>query len=144
MPTTVLASLSVALPARADKFFGTGNPTLTTGDAPDSICPYGWRLPTGDSKNGSYGHLMTNIYREAQKPNADTSMVATPLSFTRAGSYLTNALGDIDCGIYWMSTVKNNEVAYMSIASLYNGGYSIPERFTAGRSAGHTLRCLAR
>ena len=132
----------VALPARATA--GTGNPTLTTGDAPDSICPYGWRLPTGDSKNGSYRYLMADLYRTNQKPNPDTAMVAAPISLTRAGDYGTNAPSWPNWGYYRMSTVKNNEVAYMSITSLYNGKYSIPERFSSNPGAGHTLRCLAR
>ena len=88
---------------------------------------------------------MAELYRTNQRPNPDTAMVAAPISFTRAGDYSpsTNAPDYQGWGLYWMSTVKNNQAAYMSITSLISVN-SIPERFTSTLSTGRSLRCLAR
>ena len=142
-----LVSLSVALPARVDSFSGTGNPTLTTGDAPDSICPYGWRLPRYKD-DGSYHNLMTNIY-QPNGANKDTMILSVPLNFTRSGRYYTNSntllssdniRDQATIGVYWLSKINGKGRAY-DIAF-----ESTRLRFddNSNDSRGWSLRCLAR
>ena len=122
------------MPARADRIFGTGNPTLTTGDAPDSICPSGWRLPTGDSKNGSYGYLMTNIY-QPKGANLDTIILSSPLDFTRAGHYDYNGSPGYQAydGNYWTRAYQGS-VAQILRFYATGGNFGF----------GHLIHCLAR
>ena len=158
--TTIAATavLSVALPAsrifveqttaletRRPSIAGTGNPTLTTGDAPDSICPYGWRLARS-SGNKSYDSLIMN-YRSRSTPtgitywstsNADTPVVLAPVSFARAGIYNRSAPNFNSSGRYWYSKLAPNSVCL-------NAGV-ISASYTAATSAGDgfSVRCLAR
>ena len=133
-----LAVLSVALPARATA--GTGNPTLTTGDAPDSICPSGWRLP-GYSGDGSYYDLMMNIYHAQSSSNADSPILAVPLGFARPGLYLSSSPGyQTSTGYYWMSkrySSSQGHFAYINSAALLPQTY-----YPYGH--GFSVRCLAR
>ena len=135
--------LSVALPARAEKEIttaGTGNPTLTTGDAPDSICPYAWRLP-GYSGSGSYYDLMTNIYRPSGA-NKDTIVLSVPLSFLRAGNYVSSGslYEQALFGGYWSSRRNGTTGAYfLGFAWDY-----LSLQSSVNRSYGFSLRCLAR
>ena len=130
--------ISVALPARATA--GTGNPTLTTGDAPDSICPSGWRLP-GYSGSGSYYDLMTNIYRPSGA-NKDTMVLSVPLSFLRAGYYnYSGSPGYLaSYGGYWSFRRNGATIA----RTLYFDSAGIYLQNDTYRGYGFSLRCLAR
>ena len=140
--------ISVALPARAEKEIataGTGNPTLTTGDAPDSICPYAWRLP-GYSGSGSYYDLIgkyTNRIGKQDFTNADTSILTPLLGSLRSGgyNYTNGSLYDRSSnGRYWLSSGYSTVNAYyLSFASSY-----IYPQNNANHGYGFALRCLAR
>ena len=134
----VLVILSVALPARTEKEIATadtGNPTLTTGDAPDSICPYGWRLP-GYNGKGTYYSLMTSIYRA---PN-NQALLAAPTSLGRSGRYEAGSptrYGSYDA--YWNrvpSGSSSGTLTYFDHTGIAYGSYS--------RGGGFSVRCLAR
>ena len=145
----VVAILSVALPARAEKEIttaGTGNPTLTTGDAPDSICPYAWRLPRNE-ENGSYNDLVQKynngtgvIYRK------DTFLQIAPLGFLRAGdyNYSSGSLGNLaSYGRYWSSSRSSQSNAYY----LRFDASSLSPQYDNSRDSrgyGLSVRCLAR
>ena len=129
-----LVTLSVALPARATA--GTGNPTLTTGDAPDSICPYGWRLPSGSGEK-SYQNLLSNIYTLRQ----GYLSLAHPFGFTLAGRYNYYGGGAID----QQSAIGNYRYNTDPYFLINNGGLSpLNFRYGGSNGAGMALRCLAR
>ena len=87
---------------------GAGTTSLASGEASSSICPKGWRLPTG----GSYTSDFYNVF---ERYNSVTSMLDTTngpgfiLSGLREGSS-TGYQGD--SGFYWSSTAKGSASAY--------------------------------
>ena len=119
---------------------GTDNPTLTTGDAPDSICPSGWRLP-GSSGNGTYGKLINEYTSTANKTSqAATPLIASPVGFIRSG-YTgsgggTNLSNQGTTGRY-RTTGKNLFLNLTTTVSVGGGSSS-------GPVYGYSLRCLAR
>ena len=134
-------SLSVALPA--SRIFaeqttalgiespGTGNPTLTTGDAPDSICPSGWRLP----KDNAYHNLMNIIIarNNGSTTNLDTFFLSSPIGLNRAGRYnASEPYGQRSISYYW--TRANGLVEF---ANHSGNWYRLWDR-------GGALRCLDR
>ena len=139
--TIAEVGLFVALPARAEKEIataGTGNPTLTTGDAPDSICPYAWRLP---GKGEQYDNLF-QVYLNRFNHNSGIPTILSPLSFTFAGylSYYYHGFANQNTGcLYWVSTLQNSNMAYYFDLTRSNLTYS-----SYGQGIGNTLRCLAR
>ena len=63
-----------------------------------------------------------------------------PLSFLRSGYYSGGLSAQASYGIYWSSRCNGATNAYrlgFNSASLY-------PQFSSNRSAGHSLRCLAR
>ena len=136
-------TLSVALPARATA--GTGNPTLTTGDAPDSICPSGWRLPGYDG-SGSYYDLAQK-YNNGTGVNSykDTFLQSPPLSFLRSGWYHYSGGAITDqksSGTYW----SNRYFSKTSLRGyyLYFSNNSLIPNYDDNSGRAFSLRCLAR
>lgn len=122
---------------------GSGQGITADGaEAPDSICPAGWKLPLGGTIyaniNGSYEKLLS-AYQLSNTSGAELSQ--PPLNFSKSG-YITNSklisLGTH--GIYW------TRVAAGSANSAYNlgfnaGGYGISG--SIARFNGYTIRCVA-
>ena len=113
---------------------GTGGTSLTSGNAPSSICPKGWRLPTGDS-SGEFNTLYTN-YNSVSAMMGDPGFVLPGDLPVYNGS--VNAQGDN--GNYWSSTVYSANNAYhLHIDIFYVGpDENIP------KYAGYSVRCVAR
>ena len=125
---------------------GTGNPTLTTGDAPDSICPSGWRLPKNDGDK-SYNNLLTNVYTLKSSTNVDTSIIAIPFGFSRFGAllYSNGNFGyQRSNGYFWANrniylNFGTGNAYYLSLtSSIFN------PKSNANHGFGFSLRCLAR
>ena len=147
MQTTVLmvvvaAFLSVALPARVDSFSGTGNHTLTSGDAPDSICPYAWRLPRNSGKQ-SYSNLMETYankggnWYNGSGHHTDIFFLA-PINLMRSSNYNYNNASSGGDARYWMSSAFSINAANMRLDVWFYTQESGP------RGYGYSLRCLAR
>ena len=120
--------------ARAEKFSGTGNPTLTTGDAPDSICPSGWRLPGYDGKQ-SYSNLMETYVNKGGAWYDGTgrpviAFLAAPINILRPESYYI-----------WIGAASNTGSAYVLRLDewFYSQGWSENKG-----SSSIPLRCLDR
>ena len=103
-----------------------------TGEAPNSICPKGWRLPTG----GTSGEFQTlyNNYNDSSKMQ-DTDGPAFVLSGLRSGS---NTSSQGSYGSYWSSTAGGSNYT----SSLY------VDRLTVGlldhyKYGGRSVRCVA-
>lgn len=109
-------------------------------DAPNSICPKGWRLPHGyESSIGSdFDDLMTAY--DANRNRTDEFAMTAPIYLTRTG-HITNGFhnNNSKTGFYWTSTVRAASVADR-LASGYDGVWSFDET----RYYGYTIRCVAK
>ncbi len=128
--------------------------SLTTqyANAPNSICPKGWRLPIATNANQSvyeFGELLyqqgiiTTKTSTSYTENGFNNIRKAPLWFVRGGLIRNIALiNDGIYGVYWSSTTSDSSHAYSlyfdkSIVSPTNHNYDV-------RSDGRSLRCLAR
>ena len=134
---------------------GTGNPSLSTGNATDSICPYGWQLAetTDGNVKKSFSNL-TNTYLsfstthtsgEYEKIDGKGQYRSdiTLLSFLLSGDYyyVSSALvARGSYGNYWslrgLSGTSANDLNFYSTGINPQDGY--------GRGYGFAVRCLAR
>ena len=120
----------------------TGNPSLSTGNATDSICPYGWQLP------GSFADIAANVYRFSISRNYsiwnyDTGTMLT-MSMIRSGYYYNSTSQSRKLDIaYWTSRIYSNSIAYSfySTTTYSNFDYN---SYSRHRDYGLSLRCLAR
>ncbi len=124
---------------------GTGTAELTSGNASGSICPKGWRLPTGGSGgeyqaliNGGVSDWATNGSKNGYWIGANGSGGGAFFSVT--GSYNDDTLGDVVGGYYWSSTADDGGGAYRlrfnqsSAPFLYEGKV---------KYSGFAVRCVA-
>ena len=121
---------------------GTGS--MESGDAPSSICPKGWRLPTSEGSKSLYNLFANGYGLELLTEAAGTALRADPLNFVLSGgySYITSAMahtGETGNGFYWMSTAYSESQAYRMSSKLtyikpqgnYDKGYGFPIRCVA-------------
>ena len=124
---------------------GTGNPNLTSSDAPDSICPSGWHLPSSTG-TGSYTTLVQNyVGRNGNTDgrNIDIPILTNSLGFTRSGYYdyhNGNLSGQSSLGYFWSRTRNGTTYTYYLD---FNSTVLYPRR-DSYRSFGFSLRCLTR
>ncbi len=107
---------------------------LVKEDAPDSICPKGWRLPSADK----WDNLFTYYTPE--------DMVYAPIYATRNGSAgpsygLTWAYVDVR---YWTSTTSNENGAKSVYSYVDKSGISELNLQGSGTSIGMAARCVMR
>ncbi|MDO4746772.1 MAG: FISUMP domain-containing protein [Candidatus Saccharibacteria bacterium] len=142
----------------------TSSFTTNYSTAPNSICPAGWRLPTGRTSNtianpGYYSEINYTWVNEgiAQDYVADTGTATyatkgwinirnNPMYMVAAGykdgTSTPTQLGTY--GRYWTSTVYNNSVAYAPYfysPNLYPAYYNSTQ---SQRGRGFSIRCVAR
>lgn len=111
------------------------------GNAVNSICPKGWRLPTISSvADRDEFRKLNNIYNGGST-SSDANLIISPLWFVRSG-YVNGTLNSYGTsGFYWSSTVNNSNVAY----SLSFSSSSVNPAYSgSGRDNGFSVRCLAR
>ncbi len=124
-----------------------------SGDAPSSICPKGWKLPSNDDTNiGTYTALNT-AYSGSWESNVTiygTSGYAgrrfgynSADAFFPAGGHifqlgLLNAGSD---GFYWSRTV-NTSTTDNAYSLLFYGGSANPANDTLSRYLGFSVRCV--
>ena len=113
---------------------GTGNATISTDgqNAPASICPKGWRLPTGGS-TGEFRALYNNY-------NSVYAMTHGPAKFTLSGfKHPIMLMGGIgQYGYYWSSTATSDIGAYfMGLSNTVSPDGAI------NRYTGYSVRCIA-
>ena len=115
---------------------GTGNATISTDgqNAPASICPKGWRLPTGGG-TGEFRALYNNY-------NSADAMINGPAKFTLSGFKHPIILMNLirQSGFYWSFTAKSEIAAYFM--QLSNNDSVDPEGFI-NRYSGFSVRCIA-
>ena len=113
---------------------GTGTCAMASGNATDSICPKGWRLPTGVSYSGEFARLSVRYGSSATNLLSETGP-ALVLSGYRSRSS-TSDQGDY--GYYWSSTVLSDSYA----RSLYLGSSSVNTSYGVNKQRGSSVRCL--
>lgn len=107
----------------------TGTTSVTSGDAPSSICPKGWRLPT----KATFEALIS-IY--------STGVILTipPISMQYGGYYAnSSAQNSGRDGHYWSSTANDSRGAF----GLYFSSDSA-NRDVEYKNTGRSVRCIAR
>ena len=90
---------------------GTGDANLTSGDAPSSVCPKGWKLPP-NSGRGSYAEFVAaaGITNDAA---GSTKIRSAPYNFPYAGGVWDSALNYSGFnGYYWSRTVSSANNTY--------------------------------
>jgi hypothetical protein len=112
--------------------YNGGNPDLpdTLIDSPYDICPFGWRLPTGDSLSGEYGALETSYY---QAGTSSSTRVKQALHLTGSGYYNYSDLYHEGSVNYWSAT--------------YYGGAQMMDYYYWGyqtNSNAITVRCISK
>ena len=121
---------------------GTGTSDFVGGDAPSSICPRGWRLPSVSGER-SYESLM-NIYGISNNQESATKLRMNPLNFNLSGNYDSWGYTSFQeqIGFYWMSSAANFDTnavnfnvsqknVYFAIGSSSRKGYGEPIRCIA-------------
>ena len=111
---------------------GEGGTSKTSGDVSHSICPKGWRLPTGGS-SGEFQTLYNNY-------NSSALMQGVP-GFVLSGYASNGSVSYQDSiGRYWSSTVLDSDLAYYL---LLDSSYVDQESWSS-KPNGFSVRCIAR
>ena len=114
---------------------GTGTTALSTNgqNAPSSICPKGWRLPTSGNIYSEFQTLYNN-YRSS------SALRSNPVNLTLSGgAFSSRRLNQDSYGNYWSSTVDSSEYAY----NLYLTTLSVNPVLSRGKYQGLSVRCIA-
>ena len=114
---------------------GTGTQTLSAQgqNTTVSICPKGWRLPTGGN-NSEFQTFYDNY-------NSSSALRSNPVNLTLSGLIHSNSrYSQGSLGYYWASTVYSSDYVYgLSLTtSGVNPTYSLNKRL------GVSVRCIAR
>ncbi len=123
---------------------GTGDASIKSGNAPSSICPKGWQLPTSnntDAKQKSFGGL-TTAYNISNDEAGSTKLRSAPLNFIYGG-YVSSSPSDAGSGgCYWSSTATSSTIAY----SLYflSSIVEPSNSYNVYRFYGFSVRCVAK
>ena len=115
---------------------GTGTQSLSTQyqNTTVSICPKGWRLPTGGNSTSDFRFLYTNY-------NSSSALRSSPVNLTLSGSvYSGSRNGQGSYGNYWSSMVYSSNNAYR----LYLNTSHINPVDLSNKYYGFSVRCVAR
>ena len=121
-------------------------------NAPNSICPKGWRLPIATNANQSvyeFGELLfrqdivTTKINNSYAVNGFNNIRKSPLWFARGGTIDSGSLGNLlTHGYYYSSTITGDSAYFLKF-----GSASIQTAHSVsgyGKSNGMSVRCLAR
>ena len=112
---------------------GTGTRSMSSGNTSVSICPKGWRLPTGG--NGSEFIALYNSY------NSLLMLRFNPVNLTLSGYVYSSSRGHQGTvGYYWSSTVQSNYEVY----DLTLDASDVNPALDDNKGYGSSVRCIAR
>lgn len=111
---------------------GTGTQSMFSGNTSVSICPKGWRLPTGGS-SGEFQTLYSNY-------NSSSVIRSNPVNLTLSG-HVHHSLHFFQgsSGYYWSSTVDSARYTY----NLYLNASNVRPADSNGKDSGFHVRCIA-
>ena len=113
---------------------GTGTTALSTNghNTTVSICPKGWRLPTGGG-GGEFQTLYNNY-------NSSLALRSNPVNFTLSGYVISSSRTNQGSnGLYWSSTVVSSNYAYdlgLNTSNVYPAS-------NYDKYRGFSIRCIA-
>ena len=113
-----------------------------SGEAPNSVCPYGWRLPSGadQSTNKSFAYLLVGAYHYGNDSAGSSAARSYPVSLVLSGYYSWGtgyALAQNLYGVWWTSSVQSASTAYYTIVIDYQLTQNPDPKYV-----GHSLRCV--
>ena len=115
---------------------GIGTTALSTQgqNAAVSICPKGWRLPTGGNSNSEFQALHSNY-------NSSSVLRSNPVNLTLSGFVQNSSrYNQSSGGYYWSSTVNSSYGAYF-LYLVSSGVYPAASQY---KYIGFSVRCIAR
>ena len=128
----------------------SGTWAMTSGEAEDSLCPKGWRLPINGGDNNttdkSWRKLLFGVYGLADNNSTSINqMHMTPLSFAFTGYYhwSNGYLLNRGYGGYWWSSTASSTSAYAYDLDTVANPRLIPQN-QSNNIYGLTVRCVAR
>ena len=111
---------------------GTGTQSMSSGNTTNSICPKGWRLPTGGS-SGEFQTLYNNY-------NSLSALRSSPVNLTLSGDVGNSTpYGRGSYGRYWSSTAHSSGNAYL----IYLAASNVYPAYSIGTYFGFSVRCVA-
>ena len=111
---------------------GTGTQSMSSGNTTVSICPKGWRLPTGGN-NGEFKILYDNY-------NSSSALRSNPVNLTLSGGVSSSSRGTQgSIGFYWSSTVLSSSLA----SRLYLDTSNVYPVSKYNKHDGYSVRCIA-
>ena len=120
---------------------GTGNYTMASGNAPSSICPKGWKLPS----LSDFMRLTTSIVNISYYTNPATSeslkMQSSPNYFILSGEYASRVGSQGNSSYWWASTASGSTQAY---AFWLATTVVSPNRNANYKDTGNVMRCMMR
>jgi uncharacterized protein (TIGR02145 family) len=128
---------------------GETQSSITTGDAPNSICPKGWRLPTGGNNTGDLAYLNADM-AGIESPSKDISLWA---NWINTGSFRGVLSGNTNwesfssqnwTGDFWSSTANGQYYVYHLNINYDEYSKSVYTYTDIGRNRGLGARCLVR
>ena len=111
---------------------GTGGSTVSSGNAPSSICPKGWRLPTGGYSQDADFNKLYSYYPSSESMQGEPNFT---FFANISGSWLNEG-----SGYYWSSTALADEVGF----GMFIGSSSVNTELSYGKNYGYSIRCIAR
>lgn len=121
---------------------GTTSSSTTSGNASGSVCPKGWKLPSG-GYSGEYYKLISTRYRIENSSTGSAKLRSAPLSFNYTGMYDYSSgsvrLAD-SYGWHWSGTIYSADMAYRPSFD----SNSVNPQARNVRGLGLALRCIAR
>ena len=124
---------------------GTGGSDMVSANAPDSICPKGWHLPTSNNTSkDSFAYLM-NQYSITNNATSTTAITRSPLYFVPYGYIHSGSLWDAGHnGDYWSSTADSSAshayYLFFNSGNINTSGGILASNL---RYNGFSVRCLA-
>ena len=115
---------------------GTGTCEMTSGEAPSSICPKGWKLPTGGTASSDIYGLYSFYAQDNLNP---------PLSLVLSGEYVGDFYNQGSMGEFWSSTaitIYGGELQNWILLSFHGRIDDYMQSYP--RNPGLTVRCVAR
>ncbi len=116
-----------------------GGSPISSGNADYSICPKGWKLPSGGS--GGEFEAFANAEGIANSSAGSTKIQNSPYNFTYVGfvtSASTSTLSNSE-GFWWSRTAEDSKRA----KSLYIASNTVRPTSSSQRENGFAIRCVA-
>ena len=120
---------------------GEGTQSKSSGDVSKSVCPKGWKLPSGGDTNTNQSFAKLYAQSDYNSAAKMTSKTNNGPEFTLAGSWNNGYNRQGSYGYYWSRTAfpSDSNTAYY----LYLGSSSVVPQYNNYKNYGRSVRCVA-